>query len=630
MRVIVATAVLIFINSFTAPVHAQPYPAGFKIISTYDSSRTYKPNSPLSDKLHFRPLDIDLWYPAGIVPSDTTASFSDLVYLFEKRSNFYDDTKRYDGLTDELLQYICAGLNCKDHNILKKLKTNSYVNAKPIAQPFPLIIYLAGFNGMSYENYLLFESLAKHGFVVASVSSIGAYPGNMTMDSLGVYEQINDANFVIDHLTKKYAFSNNMGLIGYSWGGLASAIMAMTEPGKIKAVVSLDGSEQFAYGDPEEDEKLNRIRKARFFKPEAIRASFLYLDSDIAEGDDSPDSIYNIADHILGDKYYLKIKHSKHEDFSSLSVLAPEDRIHSAYDVIQALTVNYMLDKLKGRNIFYEKIPTEDVTKNFSQPLFARGAKAAGKMLLKGIIRDQTTNLPLPYVNIGILNKDKGTASNLKGEFQLPLLEANLHDTLRISMIGYESRDLYLKDVLQTQKHLNLHLRQKTVALDEVGIVDKKLATKVLGNKTESKFFGGKFASGDLGSELAIRIKIKNIPTYLENFSFNISYNTADTATFRVNIYDIRNGLPYKNILTRDIIARINNRTGRIDINLSDYNITVNDDFFIGLQWLEGRHSSGVTFSAGFVNKGTYYRKASQARWKKYPMGVGFNVTTKY
>jgi len=630
MKVIVVAAVLIFINSFTAPVHAQPYPAGFKTISTYDSSRTYKPNSPLSDKLHFRPVDIDLWYPAEIVSSDTTASFSDLVYLLEKRSNFYDDTRRYDGLTGELLQYICAGLNCKDYTTLKKVKTNSYVNPKPLAQPFPLVIYLAGFNGMSYENYRLFETLAKNGFIVASVSSIGAYPGNMTMDSLGVYEQINDARFIIDHLTKNHALSNDIGLIGYSWGGLASAIMAMTEPGKIKAVVSLDGSEQFTYGDPEEDAKLTRIREANFFKPQAIRASFLYLDSDIAERDDSPDSIYNIADRVLGDKYYLKIKHSKHEDFSSLSVVASEDQIPSAYDTIQALTVNYLLEKLKGRDIFYKNIPTEGVTNHFSQPLLAKGAKAVDKMLLKGIILDHNTNLPLPYVNIGILNKDKGTASNLKGEFQLPLLDSNVHDTLRISMIGYEPREIYLKNVFQTQKHLSIRLRQKTIELNEIGIIDKKLVTKVLGNKTESKFFGGKFASGDLGSELAIRIRIKNIPTYLENFSFNISYNTADTATFRVNIYDIRNGLPYKNILTRDIIARVNNRTGRIDINLSDYNIMVNDDFFIGLQWLEGRHSSEVVFSAGFVNKGTYYRKASQARWKKYPMGVGFNVTVKY
>lgn len=147
---------------------------GFKIISTYDSSRTYKPDTSISDKLHYRPIDIDLWYPADITPSDTNASFTDLVHLLEQGSNFYGDTRTYDGLTDELLQYMCAGLKCTDYNILKRVRTESYVNAKPIGEQFPLIIYLAGFNGMSYENYLLFESLAKKGFVV--VLSEKPYP----------------------------------------------------------------------------------------------------------------------------------------------------------------------------------------------------------------------------------------------------------------------------------------------------------------------------------------------------------------------------------------------------------------------------------------------------------------------
>lgn len=126
--------------SFAALGQSQEYKAGFKVISTYDSSRTNKPNTTMSNKLHYRPVDIDLWYPADLTSSDTTASFADLVYLLEQRSNFYNDTRTYDGLTDELLQYICAGLNCTDYDTLKRVKTKSYVNAKQIEKQFPLII----------------------------------------------------------------------------------------------------------------------------------------------------------------------------------------------------------------------------------------------------------------------------------------------------------------------------------------------------------------------------------------------------------------------------------------------------------------------------------------------------------
>ena len=630
MKKLLLTSGLILFTVLAVIGQVLDHQVGFKVISTYDSSRTYKPNTNISDKLHYRPIDIDLWYPADITPSDTTASFADLVYLLEKRSNLYDDTKSYHGLTDELLQYICAGLNCTDYKNLKKVNTKSYVNAKRTEGEFPVIIYLAGFNGMSYENYQLFESLVKKGFVVASVSSIGRFPGNMTMELDDIFEQIKDGQFIISYLTKRNLASRDIGLIGYSWGGLAATIMAMNEPNKIKAIVSLDGSEQFTYWDEEENEKLNRIREADFFKPETIKAPFLYLDSDISRWEDLPDSVFNITDKLLGDKNYLKIDNSTHEDFSSLSIVSGDYQGEPKYSVIQKLTINYLMEKLKGENIFYKNIPSEGVTAVFTAHKKI-GSEPTAKNKLRGIIRDRKSNLPLPYVNIGILSKDVGTTTNSKGEFELPLMETNTNDTLRASMVGYEPVVIYLKDVFAKQKSvLNIRLRERTDELKEIIISDKKLTTKILGNKTDSKFFGGKFASGDLGSEIVIRIRIKDTPTYLDTFSFNISYNEGDTATFRVNVYEIEGGLPGKNVLTDNIIAKINGETGKINIDLSKYNTTVTDDFFIGLEWVEGKSNSGIVFSSGFANKGTYYRKASQGRWKKYPMGVGFNVTAKY
>ncbi|MCA6420314.1 MAG: alpha/beta fold hydrolase, partial [Cytophagales bacterium] len=357
-RIILFTG-LFLLTSLAVIGQRGDYQVGFKVISTYDSSRTYKPNTTISDKLHYRPIEIDLWYPAYITSSDTTASFVDLVNLLEQRSNFYDDTRTYNGFTTELLQYICASLNCTNHDTLRRVQTKSYVNAKPIAQQFPLIIYLAGFNGMSYENYLLFESLTKKGFVVASVSSIGRFPGNMTMAPEDVFEQINDADFIIDYLTKRNLASQDIGLVGYSWGGLAATIMAMNKTSRIKAVVSLDGSGQFAYVDEEENEKITRIRNASFFKPEAISSSFLHLDSDISKWNSLPDSIYNITDYILKDKLYLKIDHSTHEDFSSLSIVLKDNKTDSKYSIIQKLTIDYLMDKLRGENFFYKNIPNQ-------------------------------------------------------------------------------------------------------------------------------------------------------------------------------------------------------------------------------------------------------------------------------
>jgi hypothetical protein len=248
--------------------------------------------------------------------------------------------------------------------------------------------------------------------------------------------------------------------------------------------------------------------------------------------------------------------------------------------------------------------------------------------LITGIILDQETKLPLPYVNIGVADKDVGTTSDAHGRFALRIPILTDDDTLRISMVGYQTEKFHLHQLIDEPKKMHtIYLQEKVKELKELVITEKKYSTRIFGNKTESKFFGGKFASSDFGSEMAIKINIGQKPVHLDKFQFNVSYNTEDTATFRLNIYSEKAGLPNENILLENIILRIGNQTGKIEIDLSKYNIVVSDKIFVSLEYIEGSKNSGIVFSAGFVNRGTYYRKTSQSRWRKYPMGVGFNVT---
>ena len=56
-----------------------------------------------------------------------------------------------------------------------------------------------------------------------------------------------------------------------------------------------------------------------------------------------------------------------------------------------------------------------------------------------GQVIDAATKEPLPYVNIGQLNKNIGTVSDETGYFELEVnTEQNSRDTLRFSMIGFE------------------------------------------------------------------------------------------------------------------------------------------------------------------------------------------------
>ena len=65
------------------------YQVGFKVIRTVDKSRVYKTNSKPEDYLHYRPLDIDIWYPAQDVATDSLLAFGSFLGLLEKRANYY-------------------------------------------------------------------------------------------------------------------------------------------------------------------------------------------------------------------------------------------------------------------------------------------------------------------------------------------------------------------------------------------------------------------------------------------------------------------------------------------------------------------------------------------------------------
>jgi pimeloyl-ACP methyl ester carboxylesterase len=143
-----------------------------------------------------------------------------------------------------------------------------------------LIIYLSAFNGMSYENFSLFETLASKGFVVISISSIGRFPGDMTMKKEDLMEQVNDAIASVNKLQQETNIDfTKIGVIGYSWGGLAGAVLAGKIP-NVACLVSLDGSEFHHYGEAkEEDADFDGIKNSVDFKNMQLSMPYLRLES---------------------------------------------------------------------------------------------------------------------------------------------------------------------------------------------------------------------------------------------------------------------------------------------------------------------------------------------------------------
>jgi len=332
------------------------FQAGFKTIRSSDPSRFYKPNTDTSDYLHYRPIDLDVWYPAQTAPSDTALLFGNILGLLEKRANYYTASKSAAGFTQQLADYLCKGFKCSDPARLLSYRTASYQDAKPAGGKFPLIIYLCSYNGMGYENFSLFEDLAKKGFWVISINSIGRYPGDMTMRNGDLMEQVNDALFSYKIIAASPEVDvSKVGIVGYSWGGLTAAVLAEKIPGTA-CLVSLDGSEFHHYGQVhEEDLDFNGIVNNPEFKDHSLSMPYLRLESSSAETNQKEDSLYNFAEKLSGKKLILSVDSAAHEDFGCLSAVVNISggcMNNHKYEGIAALTENYLEDHLKGTNTF--------------------------------------------------------------------------------------------------------------------------------------------------------------------------------------------------------------------------------------------------------------------------------------
>ena len=251
--------------------------------------------------------------------------------------------------------------------------------------------------------------------------------------------------------------------------------------------------------------------------------------------------------------------------------------------------------------------------------------------ILQGRIIDAFTKESLPFVNIGVLKKELGTVSNEDGFFFLEVPDVYAAETLRFSMIGFDERDFQVADLEAILLSNNtLVLAEQTIFLEEVVLTaEKKWYTRVSGNATTSKLLITGFTSNQLGNEIALFLKVKKTPAYIEGIQFSVVENIYPEVRFRVNVYSSEYRFPDENILKENILVTLKQSEGIISVDLKEYDILVDDDVFISLEWIdEDLGSEGLWFSAGVFGKSIYARSTSQAEWKKQRgLSLGMSVT---
>lgn len=255
---------------------------------------------------------------------------------------------------------------------------------------------------------------------------------------------------------------------------------------------------------------------------------------------------------------------------------------------------------------------------------------------LTATIYDLETNLPLPFVNVGLVGKGLGTVSDQEGFFSLNLSRQHQSDTLRISLVGYEAQEFRVSEALKTfsESHvvyLNPHIEE----LQEVVLTDKKIRSAKRGNSLPSPFITFWFKFNDLGSEAGTLIKVRDKFTHLKKFHFYLRnpINRKDLK-FRVNIYSLKDGKPHESLIHENIIVERSiskkNHQRKISVDLLPYDIYVDEDFFISLEWIEDLGKGGIYFMGNLLGPKSYTREVSQAHFKGIPISLSFYVDTDF
>lgn len=235
-------------------------------------------------------------------------------------------------------------------------------------------------------------------------------------------------------------------------------------------------------------------------------------------------------------------------------------------------------------------------------PFFILPLFGFGQTSVAGQIIDADSELPLPYVNVGLVDLNLGTISDEQGFFEFDVPSGvDGSARLRFSMIGFQTQEYSLNDYLD-QDVFSVSMSEETTALDEVVVSSQrtKFETKILGNKTRSQMIYAAFTTNRLGNEMGFVVRQRKRPMILKKFNISIVQNDFFPLRFRLNFYNLKNGLPNETLLKENIIIETDIDSGIVTKDLNPYEIVIDEDFFVAIEWIEDLGPGNLFFSGGF------------------------------
>lgn len=238
--------------------------------------------------------------------------------------------------------------------------------------------------------------------------------------------------------------------------------------------------------------------------------------------------------------------------------------------------------------------------------------------VVEGIIFDEKTKEPVPFVNVALIDKNIGTVSNERGEFIIPISSSNYSDIIGFSSIGYSTIEMKVETLINSSSKnaTNIYLIPKTYSISEIIIKPRDMKYVKVGNGSGVNRYKIGFGPNDkLGREMGTIIPVKAKDAYLEKATVKIATNNYGKIKLRLNIYNVENNLPKERINLEPIYFETDIKAGLCVVDLKEYNIKVDRDFFISIEYIENMGEYGLYFTFSFDKRPTIYRETNFSPW---------------
>jgi hypothetical protein len=221
-------------------------------------------------------------------------------------------------------------------------------------------------------------------------------------------------------------------------------------------------------------------------------------------------------------------------------------------------------------------------------------ALAYGQKTIVGKVLNKTTHEPISFANIGVMNSNVGTISNMDGSFSILIPERLNRDSLIFTSIGY-SKQGFTVNSLESKKEYTIYLNEKTTVLKTFVVTAKKLKAKNIdsGNKT---WVMGNYEPDTLYAGRAVSLLIDGkdfpvgttFPVYVKKAKLYIYRNNFLSFKFRVRInkYDSLTGKPGEDLLEQSIVEESNMKSGWLYFDLTKYYFKAKGPFFVTFEQL--------------------------------------------